>query len=127
MKVLVVDDEPSMTRLFEQRFHREIREGRVEFIFAYSGEEALELWTAGQSDLVMILSDINMPGMNGLELLRRLKELRSEVPIFTISAYENVRYQEQSLELGADGFLPKPLDFELIRALVLKNQEGREP
>ncbi len=126
MKVLVVDDERGVARLFEQRFRKEIREGRVEFLFAYSGEEALELWTSRQSDLVMILSDINMPGMNGLELLRRLKAERAVVPIYMISAYENESYQEQSRKLGADGFIPKPLDFQLIRALVLKN-EGRKP
>jgi len=118
MKVLVVDDEASIIRLFEQRFRKEIHEGSLSFIFAASGEEALERYKAEGGDLVMILSDINMPGMNGLELLKALKQIGSKVPVWMISAYDNDTYQEQSAQLGADGFIPKPLDFDVLKELL---------
>lgn len=120
MKILVVDDETSMSRLFEQRFRKEIRDGDVSFKYASSGEQALEVLQANSADLVMILSDINMPGMSGLELLRSLRKRGVRLPIYMISAYENESYQKQSEELGADGFIPKPLDFESIRSLILR-------
>lgn len=119
MKILVVDDEEAMERLFEQRFRKEIKDGVVEFVFARSGEEALQLYSGSGSDLVMILSDINMPGMNGLELLRQLKHNGVSLPVYMISAYENEAYQVKSLEYGANGFIPKPLDFAAIRDLIL--------
>lgn len=118
MKILVVDDEMAMVRLFEQRFRREIRDGRIEFVFAHSGEAALEYFETSKSDVVMILSDINMPGMSGLELLKRLREMGMDQPIYMISAYENEEYQHRSKEYGATDFLPKPLDFDIIRRLV---------
>jgi CheY-like chemotaxis protein len=118
MKILVVDDEPGMMRLFEQRFRKEIRDGDLRFVFAQSGEEALEKYHQQGSDLVMILSDINMPGMNGLELLQKLKDQGAALPVFMISAYENEQYQQKTTELGASGFIPKPLDFDRIKTLI---------
>jgi len=126
MKILVVDDESSMMRLFEQRFRKEIREGLVSFLFAASGEAALQTYQERGSDLVMILSDINMPGMNGLQLLKQLKENGVELPVYMISAYENEMYQKQSRELGANGFIPKPLDFDEIKQLIFSHIPGRQ-
>jgi two-component system chemotaxis response regulator CheY len=79
-----------------------------------------------RADLVMILSDINMPGMSGLELLRSLRKRGVRLPIYMISAYENESYQQQSEELGADGFIPKPLDFESIRSLIMQKGNHRK-
>jgi len=119
MNILVVDDELAMGRLFEQRFRKEIREGLVTFHFTVSAEEALTFLQSSGTDLVMILSDINMPGMSGLELLKALRLGGYKLPIYMISAYENEAYQKQSIELGANGFIPKPLDFGAIRALIM--------
>lgn len=125
MNILVVDDESAMSRLFEQRFRKEIREGLVTFHFAISAEKALEFLKSSGTDLVMILSDINMPGMSGLELLKALRISGMNLPIYMISAYENEAYQKQSLEYGANGFIPKPLDFDAIRSLIMgKRTEG---
>lgn len=118
MNILVVDDEHAMGRLFEQRFRKEIRDGRLTIHFVLSGEEALTFLQSSGTDMVMILSDINMPGMSGLELLKALRLGGYTLPIYMISAYENEAYQEQSAELGADGFIPKPLDFEAIKTLI---------
>jgi CheY-like chemotaxis protein len=126
MKILVVDDEIAMVRLFEQRFRKELRDGLIQFTFAHSGEEALDLFCGKDADLVMILSDINMPGMNGLELLRQLRLKGVNVPVYMTSAYENEVYQTKSKEFGASGFIPKPLDFEIIRQLILDNSQGRQ-
>jgi len=120
MLVLVVDDEVAMSRLFEQRFRKDIKAGKVTFKFVHSAEAALEFFQEAASDLVIILSDINMPGMSGLELLKRLRMRDLEIPIFMISAYENEQYQEKSKELGASGFIPKPLDFDRIRSIILQ-------
>src|SRR5690349_21485224 len=125
MKILVVDDEASMTRLFEQRFRKEIRDGELQFVFANSGEDALVKYQSEGSDLVMILSDINMPGMNGLELLLRLKGHGASLPVFMISAYENEAYQQKSTELGATGFIPKPLDFDQIKELIFSQTKKK--
>ena len=127
MKILIVDDEAAMGRLFEQRFRKEIREGIISFHFAISAEAALEYLKASGADLVMILSDINMPGMSGLELLKALRNQGIHLPIYMISSYENEAYQKQSADLGADGFIPKPLDFESIKSLILSRfNKGKE-
>ncbi len=119
MKILVVDDETAMSRLFEQRFRREIKEGLVEFVFRTSAEHAIDFLTGGDADVVMILSDINMPGMSGLELLKHLRSKGIVKPIYMISAYDNEDYQQKSVSLGASGFIPKPLDFERIKSLIV--------
>jgi len=117
MKILVVDDEKDIQPLFEQRFRREIRKGEVEFVFAYSGEEALICLANYQHEAVLILSDINMPGMSGLELLRNIKE-RHHVPppvVMMITAYGDSDNYKRAMELGADDFLTKPVDFTILK------------
>lgn len=117
MKILVVDDEQDIKILFEQRFRREIREGAFAFAFCFSGEEALNFLAEHPSEAVLILSDINMPGMSGLELLRRIRENTPAPPPFIvmITAYGNPEKQEEAMRLGANDFLNKPLDFSTLK------------
>lgn len=117
MKVLVVDDEKDIQILFNQRFRREIRGGELEFVFAFSGEEALYFMKIHEHEAILILSDINMPGMSGLELLKSIKEKYEAPPpvVMMITAYgDEVNYQN-ALRLGADDFLTKPLDFASLK------------
>jgi CheY-like chemotaxis protein len=118
MVVLVVDDEVDVGRLFEQRFRKEIREGLISFSYVHSGEEAISFLAGREADQIVILSDINMPGMSGLDLLRVLRERRCNQPVYMISAYDNAAYRDKAASLGAAGFLPKPLDFGLIGAML---------
>ena len=117
MKVLIVDDEKDIQSLFEQCFRREIRSGELELVFAFSGEEALNFMKIHEHEAILILSDINMPGMSGLELLKNIKE-KYETPLpimMMITAYgDNVNYQN-ALRLGADDFLTKPIDFTSLK------------
>jgi CheY-like chemotaxis protein len=117
MKILVVDDEQDIRTLFEQRFRREIREGAFAFAFCYSGEEALQYLREHPSEAVLILSDINMPGMSGLELLHRIREQAPAPPpyIMMITAYGDAGKYEEAMRLGADDFLHKPLDFSALK------------
>ena len=122
MKILVVDDEPDVRALFEQRFRREIRSGALAFSFAYSGEEALDYLYGHHSEVVLILSDINMPGMSGLELLRRVRIEPSPPPpprVMMITAYGDQESRTQALALGADDFLTKPVDFAALKEKLL--------
>jgi len=124
MKILVVDDEKDIQPLFEQRFRREIRNGEFEFVFAYSGEEALVCLADYQHEAVLILSDINMPGMNGLELLDTIKQRHHEPPpvVMMITAYGDSENYTKAMELGADDFLTKPVNFiELKEKIKLIN------
>ena len=93
MKILVVDDEKDIQPLFQQRYRKEIRNGEMEFVFAYSGEEAIECLENYKHEAVLILSDINMPGMTGLELLRRIKEDPPPVPVCMMTAYDNDEFR----------------------------------
>ena len=117
MKVLVVDDEKDIQPLFQQRFRREIRNGDVEFVFAYSGEEALVCLAKYASEAVLILSDINMPGMSGLELLKNIKQDYKEPPpvVMMITAYGDADNYSKAMELGADDFITKPVDFTALK------------
>jgi CheY-like chemotaxis protein len=117
MNILVVDDERDMQALFEQRFRKEIRNGVVQFAFAISGEEALSYLNKHEHEAVLILSDINMPGMSGLELLRHIKQKYSHPPpvVMMVTAYGDAENYNQAIQLGADDFLTKPLDFNLLR------------
>jgi two-component system, chemotaxis family, chemotaxis protein CheY len=113
MKILVVDDETDVKTLFEQRFRREIKNGEVNFAFAFSGEEALTYLNSNNHEAVLILSDINMPGMSGLELLKRIKQ-KYDAPaplVMMITAYGDTENRKSAEDLGADYFLSKPLDF----------------
>ena len=117
MKILVVDDEHDVQMLFEQRFRKEIKNGEMRFIFAFSGEEALEYLNRNNHEAVLILSDINMPGMSGLELLRNIKEKYHQPPpvVMMITAYGDAENYDSAMKLGADDFLTKPLDFSTLR------------
>ena len=122
MQILVVDDETDVRELFQQRFRREIRSGEFTFNFAFSGEEALEFMREHHSEVLIILSDINMPGMNGLELLGRVKE-EFEMPPTTmmmITAYGDDDSYRQAMELGANDFLTKPVDFAILKTKLLQ-------
>ena len=116
-RILVVDDEPDVQSLFEQRFRREIKNGEFDFRFAFSGEEALSYLEDQEREAVLILSDINMPGMSGLELLRQLK-IRFENPppfVMMITAYGDEDSYNEAMRLGADDFLTKPVDFNSLK------------
>lgn len=117
MKVLVVDDETDVKVLFEQRFRKEIRNGEMEFVFAFSGEEALNFMNIHNHEAVLILSDINMPGMSGLELLQHIKEKYEKPPpiVMMITAYGDAENYSNAMKLGADDFLTKPLDFTALK------------
>jgi CheY-like chemotaxis protein len=120
MKILVVDDERDIKILFEQRFRKEIREKSMDFAFAFSGEEALECIEKHQHEAVLILSDINMPGMSGLELLDKIKHKVLIPPPFVmmITAYGDEENYKRAMELGADDFLTKPLDFNALKEKI---------
>jgi CheY-like chemotaxis protein len=117
MKILVVDDEKDVKALFEQRFRREIRDGEMNFAFAYSGEEALGYLNSLNHEAVLILSDINMPGMSGLELLKQIKTHFEKPPptVMMITAFGDDENYQQAMKLGADDFLTKPLNFTHLR------------
>ncbi len=118
MKILVVDDERDVQTLFEQRFRKEIREKIVELVFAFSGEDALIYLQANEQEAVLILSDINMPGMSGLELLRHIKQDCIAPPppiVMMITAYGDDENYNSAKALGADDFLNKPVDFKLLK------------
>lgn len=117
MKILVVDDETDVKVLFEQRFRKEIRNEQVSFVFAYSGEEALSYLSQHKHEAVLILSDINMPGMSGLELLEQIKHQFLEPPpiVMMITAYGDAENFNTAKKLGADDFLTKPVDFNVLK------------
>jgi CheY-like chemotaxis protein len=122
MKILVVDDERDVQALFQQRFRKEIKNGDMYFEFAFSGEEALAYLKQNQKEAVLILSDINMPGMNGLELLEHIKqEFQKPVPIvIMITAYGDDENYKTAKKLGADDFLTKPVDFKTLKEKLIK-------
>jgi len=114
--ILVVDDEPDIEELFRQRFRRDLRDGRFTMEFAYSASAALDrISDAGEASLILILSDINMPGMSGLELLPKAKALRPDVPVIMITAYGDAETKRKALETGAEGLFTKPIDFVMLR------------
>jgi two-component system chemotaxis response regulator CheY len=117
MKILVVDDERDVQVLFEQRFRREIKNQEMDFVFAYSGEEALGYLNSHKHEAVLILSDINMPGMSGLQLLEHIKEKHKIPPpmVMMITAYGDAENYNTAMKLGADDFLTKPLDFSVLK------------
>ena len=117
--ILVVDDEPDVEALFRQQFRRELRAGRFAMEFARSAPVALQRITnAGNESLILILSDINMPGMSGLELLPKAKAIRPDVPIIMITAYGDTETKSRALENGAEALLTKPIDFGTLRSEI---------
>jgi two-component system, response regulator, stage 0 sporulation protein F len=116
VSILVVDDEPDVAELFRQRFRREARQGIYVLHFASSGEDALgKLATGIEPQLVVILSDINMPGMDGLALLREIKQRRPDLPVMMVTAYGDDERRRLATEYGAAEFITKPVDFELLK------------
>ena len=117
MKILVVDDEKDVQLLFQQRFRKEIRNGDFNFVFAFSGEEAIQTLNTMDQKAVLILSDINMPGMSGLELLEHIKTnyVKPAPVVMMITAYGDEENYKTSIQLGADDFLTKPLDFTTLK------------
>jgi CheY-like chemotaxis protein len=114
--VLVVDDEPDVEALFRQQFRRDLRAQRFVMDFASSAAEALaRIAGAIERPLILILSDINMPGMTGLEMLPKVKEIRPDVPVIMITAYGDAETKRKAIASGATGLLTKPIDFTLLR------------
>ncbi len=117
--ILVVDDEPDVEALFRQQFRRDLRAGRFTMEFAQSAPAALEcIGAAGNASLILILSDINMPGMSGLELLPKAKAVRPDVPVIMITAYGDAETKRKALERGADALFTKPIDFAMLRSEI---------
>jgi len=116
VKIMVVDDEIDTQELFLQRFRKEIRAGRIEFEFMLSGEEALAYLRKGEgAEVVLILSDINMPGMSGLDLLQQIRASIPNKKVIMITAYDDAEKQECAREHGADGYLCKPINFDELK------------
>tara|TARA_R110000868_G_scaffold154031_2_gene380014 strand:+ start:1393 stop:1767 length:375 start_codon:yes stop_codon:yes gene_type:complete len=122
MKILVVDDEKDIQSLFLQRFRKEIKNSELEFVFAFSGEEALSTLKEMKQEAVLILSDINMPGMSGLDLLEQIKKKYFTPPpiVMMITAYGDAENYSNAKRLGADEFLTKPLDFNNLKSILKK-------
>jgi len=116
VSILVVDDEADVAELFRQQFRREVRQGQYVIHFAQSGQEALDQINQGiHPELIVILSDINMPGMDGLGLLRRIKEQRADLPVIMVTAYGDDERRRKASEYGACEFVTKPVDFDLLK------------
>ena len=116
VSLLVVDDEPDVAELFRQRFRREARQGAYVLHFCYSAEDALAKLDDGiRPELIGILSDINMPGMDGLALLREIKQRWPELPVMMVTAYGDGERRRRAGEYGATEFLTKPVDFEMLK------------
>ena len=118
-RILVVDDEADVEALFRQQFRREIRDGRFKMDFARSAAEALQLIDAVAGEtLILILSDINMPGMSGLNLLPKVRAARPDVPVIMITAYGDAETKRTVLEGGAEALFTKPIDFGALRSYI---------
>src|ERR1700726_2076141 len=125
VSILVVDDEPDVPDLFRQRFRREARQGMYVLHFAASGEEALGQLAGGiEPELIVILSDINMPGMDGLELLRVVKERWPELPVMMVTAYGDDDRRRRASEYGAVEFITRPVDFDHLKAQLSRLPAG---
>ena len=120
MKVMVVDDEEDIQSLFKQKFRKQIKSGQIEFHFSLSAEAALNyLENQEEASIVLILSDINMPGMNGLELLRILKDKFPDLKVFMITAYGDERNYQTAIAYGADDYITKPVNFDTLKNKIL--------
>lgn len=122
MKILVVDDEQDVEILFRQKFRRELKKGDIELSFAFSGEEAMKVLASGDAlDTIYIFSDINMPGMSGLELLEKVTETYPDIKVCMISAYHDSEHYDQAIAAGARQFFSKPIDFNSIKEEIHKS------
>jgi CheY-like chemotaxis protein len=123
--ILVVDDEPDVAELFRQQFRKDLRASRFAMEFAQSGSEALErVRGAEHAGLILILSDVNMPGMTGLELLPRARQARPDVPVIMITAYGDADTRRKAIEGGAAGLFTKPIDFPELRGEIGRRLEA---
>ena len=121
VSILVVDDELDVADLFRQQFRREVRQGQYVMHFSHSAEEALDKMQHGlDPELLVVLSDINMPGMDGLGLLNEVRERRANLPVIMVSAYGDEQRRQQAASLGATGFVTKPVDFDLLKRELKK-------
>jgi two-component system, response regulator, stage 0 sporulation protein F len=119
MKFLIVDDEKDVKDLFLQQFRREIRSGSIELCFAFSGKEAMEILASTEPpDVVYVFSDINMPGMSGLQLLEMIKEHHPQIKVSMISAYGDADNYNKAKSSGAEGFFTKPIDFKDLKVKI---------
>jgi CheY-like chemotaxis protein len=117
--ILVVDDEPDVELLFRQQFRHDLRAGRFTMEFALSAPAALQrIADAAGASIILILSDINLPGMSGLELLPKAKAARPDVPVIMITAYGDAATKRKALENGAEGLFTKPIDFGALRSEI---------
>jgi len=117
VSILAVDDETDVADLFRQHFRREVRQGQYVLHFACSGEDALDKLARGiEPQLIVILSDINMPGMDGITLLREIKERRPDLPVMMVTAYGDEERRRRASEYGAAEFITKPVDFDFLKA-----------
>lgn len=124
-RILMVDDEPDAQELFRQNFRREIRKGLYSFDFAQTGEEALEVLKTGvPPKVLMVLSDINMPGMSGMQLLEEVRRTWPDVGVFMITAYGDAATEEKARALGAERFVTKPVDFAALKAELAATLDG---
>ena len=127
VSILVVDDEPDVADLFRQGFRRETCQGKYVMHFAASGEQALDrLAEEFEPTLVAVLSDINMPGMDGLELLGKIKHRRPDLPVVMVTAYGDDERRRRAHELGASEFITKPVDFEQLREQLRQLPTGAD-
>jgi CheY-like chemotaxis protein len=116
VSILVVDDEADVEDLFRQQFRREVRQGQYVIHFAQSAEAALDKLNTGvEPELIVVFSDINMPGMDGLGLLRKVKERRADLPVIMVTAYGDEERRRKAAEFGAAEFVTKPVDFNLLK------------
>jgi CheY-like chemotaxis protein len=122
--ILVVDDEPDVEDLFRQQFRRDLRAARFTMDFARSAVQALEIVAEAEATLILILSDVNMPGLSGLDLLPKAREVRPDVPIFMITAYGDAETRRKAAERGAAGLFTKPIDFPELRIEIDRRIEA---
>ena len=121
VKLLVVDDERDVEMLFRQKFRKEIRNGLLELQFAFSGQDAIDILKSNEPPEIMyIFSDINMPGMSGIELLKKVKTEYPAIKVSMISAYGDKENYDRAMESGAKEFFTKPIDFNSLKDEILK-------
>ncbi len=126
MKILFVDDERDVEDLFRQKFRKEIKSGHLELAFAFSGQEALDLLNSEDPPkFVYVFSDINMPGMSGLELLEEIKSRFPAIQVSMISAYGDQENYDKAMNSGAKGFFTKPVDFEKLKLEIAALTSGK--
>lgn len=126
MKFLVVDDEKDVEMLFRQKFRKEVKQGLLELVFAFSGDEAIQvLRSSNPPEVMYIFSDINMPGMSGLELLEKVKAEFPNIKVSMISAYGDQENYEKAMDSGAKAFFTKPINFETLKKEVFQLLENK--